>query len=852
MGSSNPAAISYFSSEIFGRPKRPFVSYMSNIQNMSLEDIMGERFGRYSKYIIQDRALPDIRDGLKPVQRRILYSMNKDGNTFDKSYRKSAKSVGNIMGNFHPHGDSSIYDAMVRMSQDWKNREILVEMHGNNGSMDGDPPAAMRYTEARLSEIAGYLLQDIDKKTVPFAWNFDDTEKEPTVLPAAFPNLLVNGSTGISAGYATDIPPHNLAEVIDATVYMIDHPTAKVDKLMEFLPGPDFPTGAIIQGRDEIKKAYETGKGRVVVRSKTEIEKLKGGKEQIVITEIPYEINKANLVKKIDEVRVNNKVAGIAEVRDESDRDGLRIAIELKKDANTELVLNYLFKYTDLQINYNFNMVAIDNFTPRQVGIVPILSSYIAHRREVILARSRFDKEKAEKRLHIVEGLIRVISILDEVIALIRASENKADAKENLKVSYDFTEEQAEAIVTLQLYRLTNTDVVVLQEEEAELREKIAMLAAIIGDERTMYNLMKKELREVKRQFATPRLSSLEDTAKVIEIDTASLIAEEDTYVSVTKAGYIKRTSPRSFSASTLEEIGKRDDDRLLFIQSVKTTQHLLIFTTLGNVIYRPVHELADIRWKDIGEHLSQTITNFETNEEVLYVEVVDQFDDATTYFAATRLGQIKRVERKEFSPWRTYRSKSVKYAKLKDDSDQIVAVAPIKLDDVLLISKNGYALRFNIEEVPVVGAKAAGVKAMNLKADDELQAAFICNTSSFYLLTQRGSLKRVSTEEIPATSRAKRGLQVLRELKSKPHRVLLAGAVSEQGFIGDLFSTEVEDGEQTLVIQSNNGTIYEAILQDLNLSERTSNGSFISDTISDEEVFDAYLKEVFKEEKDN
>ena len=813
---------------------------------------MGERFGRYSKYIIQDRALPDIRDGLKPVQRRILYSMNKDGNTFDKSYRKSAKSVGNIMGNFHPHGDSSIYDAMVRMSQDWKNREILVEMHGNNGSMDGDPPAAMRYTEARLSEIAGYLLQDIEKKTVPFAWNFDDTEKEPTVLPAAFPNLLVNGSTGISAGYATDIPPHNLADVIDATVYMIDHPTAKVEKLMEFLPGPDFPTGAIIQGSDEIKKAYETGKGRVVVRSKTEIEKLKGGKEQIVITEIPYEINKANLVKKIDDVRVNNKVAGIAEVRDESDRDGLRIAIELKKDANTELVLNYLFKYTDLQINYNFNMVAIDNFTPRQVGIVPILSSYIAHRREVILARSRFDKEKAEKRLHIVEGLIRVISILDEVIALIRASENKADAKENLKVSYEFTEEQAEAIVTLQLYRLTNTDVVVLQEEEAELREKIAMLAAIIGDERTMYNLMKKELREVKKKFATPRLSTLEDTAKAIEIDTASLIAEEDTYVSVTKAGYIKRTSPRSFAASTLEEIGKRDDDRLIFVQFAKTTQHLLMFTTLGNVIYRPIHELADIRWKDIGEHLSQTITNFETNEEILYVEVVDQFDDATTYFAATRLGQIKRVERKEFSPWRTYKSKSVKYAKLKDETDQIVAVAPIKLDDVLLISQNGYALRFNIEEVPVVGAKAAGVKAMNLKADDVLQSAFICNTSSFYLLTQRGSLKRVSCEEIPATGRAKRGLQVLRELKNKPHRVFLAGAVAEQGFVGDLFSTEVEENDQTLLVQSNKGTIYESRLQDLNLSERTSNGSFISDTISDEEVFDAYLKEVFKEDKTN
>ncbi|RSJ40509.1 DNA topoisomerase 4 subunit A [Streptococcus gordonii] len=804
---------------------------------------MGERFGRYSKYIIQERALPDIRDGLKPVQRRILYSMNKDGNTFDKGYRKSAKSVGNIMGNFHPHGDSSIYDAMVRMSQDWKNREILVEMHGNNGSMDGDPPAAMRYTEARLSEMAGYLLQDIEKDTVPFAWNFDDTEKEPTVLPAAFPNLLVNGATGISAGYATDIPPHNLAEVIDAVIYMIDHPSAKVDKLMEFLPGPDFPTGAIVQGRDEIKKAYETGKGRVVVRSRTEIEKLKGGKEQIVITEIPYEINKAVLVKKIDDVRVNNKVAGIAEVRDESDRNGLRIAIELKKDANTELILNYLFKYTDLQVNYNFNMVAIDNFTPRLVGIVPILTSYIAHRKEIILARSRFDKAKAEKRLHIVEGLIRVISILDEVIALIRASENKADAKENLKISYDFTEEQAEAIVTLQLYRLTNTDVVVLEEEEAELREKIAMLAAIIGDERTMYNLMKRELRDVKKKFGNPRLSELQDTANAIEINTASLIVEEETYVSVTRSGYIKRTSPRSFSASTLEEIGKRDDDRLIFVSPAKTTQHLLIFTSLGNVIYRPVHELSDIRWKEIGEHLSQTISNFDTKEEVIYTELLDSFEEGT-YFAATKLGQIKRVERKEFSPWRTYKSKALKFAKLKNEDDQVIALAPIKLDDVMLVTKNGYALRFNIEEVPVIGAKAAGVKAINLKKDDVLAAAFIANTDSLYILTQRGSLKRMAVADIPVTSRANRGLQVLRELKTKPHRVFAAGPVYGEAVDFDLFTTEAEASEeQILQVLSNKGTVYDVNLAELGLSERTSNGSFISDTISDEEVFSAYIK---------
>lgn len=821
---------------------------MSNVQNMSLEDIMGDRFGRYSKYIIQERALPDIRDGLKPVQRRILYSMNKDGNTFDKGFRKSAKSVGNVMGNFHPHGDSSIYYAMVRMSQDWKNRATLIEMHGNNGSMDGDPPAAMRYTEARLSEIAGYLLNDIEKKTVPFAWNFDDTEKEPTVLPAAFPNLLVNGVTGISAGYATDIPPHNLAEVIDAVVYLIDHPNANLDKLMTFLPGPDFPTGAIIQGEDGIRKAYETGKGRVVVRSRTAVEDLKGGKKQIVVTEIPYEVNKAVLVKKIDDVRVNNKVPGIAEVRDESDRDGLRIAIELKKDADKQTILNYLLKYTDLQVNYNFNMVAIDHYTPRQVGLIQMLTSYIAHRKDIIVARSKFDKAKAEKRLHIVEGLIRVISILDEVIALIRASENKADAKENLKVSYDFSEEQAEAIVTLQLYRLTNTDIVTLQEEEADLRQQITVLEAIIADERTMYNVMKRELREVKKKFATPRLTELQAQAETIEIDVTSLIVEEDTYVSVTKGGYIKRTSPRSYNASTVEEVGKRDDDELIFVAPAKTTQQLLIFTNLGNVIYRPVHELTDIRWKDIGEHLSQTITNFAANEVVLHAEIVDDFG-TQTYFAATKMGQIKRFERKELTPWRTYKSKAIKFAKLKSEEDQVIAISPIALDNVMLLTQNGYALRFNIEEVPVVGPKAAGVKAINLKDDDVVVSVFIANTDSVFILTQRGSVKRMETDVIPLTNRANRGLLVLRELKTKPHRILLAGPVydEQQDESLDLFTTAPEENldhaSQTLEVHSNNGTVYQVILADLSLSERTSNGAFISDTISDEGIFSATVK---------
>ncbi|SQF23233.1 topoisomerase IV subunit [Streptococcus pyogenes] len=801
---------------------------------------MGERFGRYSKYIIQERALPDIRDGLKPVQRRILYSMNKDGNTFEKGYRKSAKSVGNIMGNFHPHGDSSIYDAMVRMSQNWKNREILVEMHGNNGSMDGDPPAAMRYTEARLSEIAGYLLQDIEKNTVPFAWNFDDTEKEPTVLPAAFPNLLVNGSSGISAGYATDIPPHNLSEVIDAVVYMIDHPKASLEKLMEFLPGPDFPTGGIIQGADEIKKAYETGKGRVVVRSRTEIEELKGGKQQIIVTEIPYEVNKAVLVKKIDDVRVNNKVPGIVEARDESDRTGLRIAIELKKEADSQTILNYLLKYTDLQVNYNFNMVAIDHFTPRQVGLQKILSSYISHRKDIIIERSKFDKAKAEKRLHIVEGLIRVLSILDEIIALIRSSDNKADAKENLKVSYDFSEEQAEAIVTLQLYRLTNTDIVTLQNEENDLRDLITTLSAIIGDEATMYNVMKRELREVKKKFANPRLSELQAESQIIEIDTASLIAEEETFVSVTRGGYLKRTSPRSFNASSLEEVGKRDDDELIFVKQAKTTEHLLLFTTLGNVIYRPIHELTDLRWKDIGEHLSQTISNFATEEEILYADIVTSFDQGL-YVAVTQNGFIKRFDRKELSPWRTYKSKSTKYVKLKDDKDRVVTLSPVIMEDLLLVTKNGYALRFSSQEVPIQGLKSAGVKGINLKNDDSLASAFAVTSNSFFVLTQRGSLKRMAVDDIPQTSRANRGLLVLRELKTKPHRVFLAGGVqsdtSAEQF--DLFTDipEEETNQQMLEVISKTGQTYEIALETLSLSERTSNGSFISDTISDQEV---------------
>lgn len=791
------------------------------IQELALEDVMGDRFGRYSKYIIQERALPDIRDGLKPVQRRILFSMNKDGNTFDKAYRKSAKSVGNVMGNFHPHGDSSIYDAMVRMSQDWKMREELIEMHGNNGSMDGDPSAAMRYTEARLSEIANQLLEDIDKETVPFIWNFDDTEKEPTVLPAKYPNLLVNGSTGISAGYATEIPPHNLAEIIDGTIYLIDHEQATIDKMLSIIHGPDFPTGAIIQGADEIKRAYETGKGKIVVRSKTEIETIKGGKQQIVATEIPYEVNKAVLVKKMDEIRVNRKLDGIAEVRDESDRDGLRVVIELKKEADTETILNYLFKYTDLQINYNFNMVAIDEGTPKQVGLIKILKSYIKHQKSVIVKRSQFDLDKANKRLHIVEGLIKVIDILDEVITIIRASDNKGDSKANLIAAYDFTEAQAEAIVTLQLYRLSNTDILALENEYADLQAKIKELRAIINDENTLLNVLKKELRQVKAKFKSERRSVIQAEVAEIKIEAQSLIADEEVIVSVTKQGYIKRTSMRSFNSSTVSEIGRKEDDILFKIAKASTLQHIIIFTNFGNAWYKPIHELTDLRWKEVGTHLSQNITNYQPNEEVVAVEILSDFDQSTEMLFATRLGMIKRVKLSDFSPWRTYRSKMTQSIKLKGADDMVILATPIVnvLDTVMIATEKGYALQFGLEDVPLQGAKSAGVKAINLKSDDFAVSAFLIDpqVERLMLLTQRGNFKVFNLSELPITSRANRGLLVLKELKNKPHRLFWMAVIQER-----------------LHIETLSGHLVELLPDTFRSNDRISNGSSVIDELND------------------
>jgi len=797
------------------------MSQIQDIQELNLEDVMGDRFGRYSKYIIQDRALPDIRDGLKPVQRRILYAMSIDGNTSDKQFRKSAKTVGNVIGNFHPHGDSSVYEAMVRMSQDWKLRDVLIEMHGNNGSMDGDPAAAMRYTEARLSKISEELLRDLDKQTVEFVLNFDDTEEEPTVLPARYPNLLVNGATGISAGYATEIPTHNLGEVIDATIHAIDHPKATVKELMQFVKGPDFPTGGIIQGIEELEQAYETGRGKVVIRSKTKIESIKGGKSQIIITEIPYEVNKALLVKKIDEIRLNKKIDGIAEVRDESDRTGLQIVVELKKEANAEGILNYLLKNTDLQVNYNFNMVAIDERRPVQVGLKTILTSYINFQKEVITRRTQYDLKKAQDRLHIVDGLMKALSILDEVIALIRNSKDKKHAKERLVETYDFTMIQAEAIVSLQLYRLTNTDITILQNEKLDLNEQIATFLSILKSEKTLLQVMKSELRDLKKKYATPRLTQIQAEIEEIKIETEVLVTEEEVYVVATKQGYYKRVSPRSFASSVPEENGMREGDEVILCQKASTLDNLILFTSKGNYLHLPVHEIPEAKWKDVGNHLSQSIS-LGSNELILsgFIKAKDSDDsykDWTVVFF-TKEGLVKQTLFNEFTTYRGYKTRTSNAMKLKTTTDEVVKVVVTNPEglEVFIVTHCGFGLRYELSEIPVVGTVASGVKAINLRKEDYVAGAMVYSLEhkvvSAFLVSQRGAVKRFNVLEISMLTRAKRGLMVLRELKAKPHRVVFMD--------GEISSTS----EYTIV--ATNGETKVVRPMDLTLVDRTSNGS--------------------------
>ncbi|HID4747348.1 TPA: DNA topoisomerase IV subunit A [Staphylococcus aureus] len=795
------------------------------IQDLSLEDVLGDRFGRYSKYIIQERALPDVCDGLKPVQRRILYAMYSSGNTHDKNFRKSAKTVGDVIGQYHPHGDSSVYEAMVRLSQDWKLRHVLIEMHGNNGSIDNDPPAAMRYTEAKLSLLAEELLRDINKETVSFISNYDDTTLEPMVLPSRFPNLLVNGSTGISAGYATDIPPHNLAEVIQATLKYIDNPDITVNQLMKYIKGPDFPTGGIIQGIDGIKKAYESGKGRIIVRSKVEEETLRNGRKQLIITEIPYEVNKSSLVKRIDELRADKKVDGIVEVRDETDRTGLRIAIELKKDVNSESIKNYLYKNSDLQISYNFNMVAISDGRPKLMGIRQIIDSYLNHQIEVVANRTKFELDNAEKRMHIVEGLIKALSILDKVIELIRSSKNKRDAKENLIEVYEFTEEQAEAIVMLQLYRLTNTDIVALEGEHKELEALIKQLRHILDNHDALLNVIKEELNEIKKKFKSERLSLIEAEIEEIKIDKEVMVPSEEVILSMTRHGYIKRTSIRSYNASGVEDIGLKDGDSLLKHQEVNTQDTVLVFTNKGRYLFIPVHKLADIRWKELGQHVSQ-IVPIEEDEVVINVFNEKDFNTDAFYVFATQNGMIKKSTVPLFKTTRF--NKPLIATKVKENDDLISVMRFEKDQLITIITNKGMSLTYNTSELSDTGLRAAGVKSINLKAEDfVVMTEGVSENDTILMATQRGSLKRISFKILQVAKRAQRGITLLKELKKNPHRIVAAHVVTG------------EHSQYTLYSKSNEE---HGLINDIHKSEQYTNGSFIVDTDDFGEVIDMYI----------
>jgi len=781
---------------------------IEKIFDYTLEDIMGERFGSYSKYIIQDRAIPDARDGLKPVQRRILYSMHKEKNTYDKGYRKSAKTVGDVIGNYHPHGDTSIYDAMVRMSQPWKTRLPYIDMHGNNGSIDGDSPAAYRYTEARLSKISNEMLRDIDKDTVEFAPNFDDTTVEPTVLPARFPALLVYGAQGISAGYATNIPPHNLGEVIDATIHRIDNPNCQLETLMKYVKGPDFPTGGIVEGLDGIKEAYETGRGRIVVKSRYTIEDDKNGK-RIVITEIPFEVNKAQMVKKMDDIRIDKKVDGIVEVRDESAAD-VRIVIDLKKNANADLIVNYFLKNTDMQISYNFNVVSIVNRRPKLLGLREALDAFIQHQKEVVRRRTEFDLAHAKARYHIVEGLIKCISILDEVIKVIRASKNKGDAKDNLVKEFEFTEAQAEAIVTLQLYRLTNTDVVALENEKASLEKIINGLTAILGSEEVLKSVMKKDLRDVRDSYPTPRLTDIKDEITEIKIDETAMIPKEDVVVAVTRDGYIKRTSFRSYTSSNPEDIILKENDYIIGLYEMNTTDTILVFTTGGNYLHIPVHIIPDLKWKDMPKHVSNII---EMPAEESIVTAIPAYDFATdaNIIITSKDGMIKRSKMKEFKLQRYNKASSC--MKLKDN-DQVISALVEEFDTVFLTTNTGYGLSFKTEEIPVIGVKAAGVKAMKLK-DDYLVSVnnFSYNVHEFIsILTTKGTGKRVRLQEFELSTRTRRGIQVIREVKSNPYEILTTFTDDPKNYIG-----------------IKNGEINTLKLTELPIADRYSTGSQIS-----------------------
>ncbi len=800
---------------------------LKRIHDYSLEEIMGERFARYSKYIIQDRAIPDVRDGLKPVQRRIIYAMYRDKNTYDKQFKKCANAVGNVLGKYHPHGDSSVYDALIRMSQSWKQNHILVEVDGNNGSIDGDGPAAYRYTECRLSKISEELLKDIDKDTVMMAPNYSDTLLEPTVLPAKFPNLLVNGTNGISAGYATNIPPHNLIEVCDAVIKRIDSPNCHEDSIYEIIKGPDFPTGGIVEGLDGIKSAFKTGRGKLIVTSKSEFQKNKG-KDQIVISEIPFEVNKALLVKKIDDIRFEKKLDGIAEVRDESDKDSnVRIVIDLKPGADKELVLNYLLKNTELQTTYNYNMVCIDKRRPRLLGIIPIIDAYIEHQKDVILKRTNFDLAFARKEMHITEGLVKAISILDEVIAVIRASKNKPDAIENLVKKFDFTTEQATAIVMLQLYRLTNTDITVLNEKLENLRKIIEELTGILNDESKLKGVIKDELRRMKKEYGVPRKTEISETIKEIKIDQTDLITKEDVIIVLTNDGYLKRVPIKSHNSAD-GETALKPGDYVICYKQTNTLNKLCVFTSRGNYLYLPIHEIPSCKWKDLGKHISNFVT-ISPDDKAVNAFIINENVTNPEVTMFTHEGMVKRTNLNDFIVSRY--SKAYTAMKLKD-TDEVVNVCITK-PNVLIVTKTGYYLNYMASEIPLSGPKAAGVKGINLKDDTVISGICYSEKDEYIdIFTNQKTAKRVKLSELNMLSRAKRGTTLIKKVKSTNYEIIKAFSTSTKDIIG------IKSKDDIYLVKNS----------DIPIMDKESTGSVIlKQTISD--VFISQELDIIKDE---
>ena len=740
-----------------------------------LEDVMGDRYATYAKYVIQDRAIPDVRDGLKPVQRRIIFSMYKSGNTFNKPTKKCAHTVGAVMGTFHPHGDTSIYEALARMSQDWKVRYPLIDFQGNNGSIDGDSPAAYRYTESRLSELSNELIRDIEKKTVDMQLNFDDTEYEPVVLPSRFPNLLVNGTEGIAVALATEIPPHNLREVIDATIYRIGHKTATTEDLLQFVKGPDFPGGGIIYESEGLKNIYLTGRGKVEVAAKAEIVTNKDN-QQIIITEIPYKVVKKDLVYEIDKIIHAKSVSGLIEVRDESDYKGIRIAIDCKKDAKVDLLLKYLKAKTPLVTSYSANMVAIVNGRPKTLTLLDFIDSYIEHQVDVVTRQSKFDLEKFSARLHIVEGLIKASLCINEVVEIIRKSKDKADSKVNLMKHFGFSNEQAEAIVTMPLYKLSHTDEVILENEKKQLIKDIATLQGILEDPAKLNRVLIKDLKQIAEKYGDDRRTQIEQKEDDEKIDKRQLIAEEDTIVVVTRDGYAKRSTIKSFKGSGEDaEPGLKDGDAVVAMGQALTTDYLICFTNLGNYACIPTHKLTENRFKDEGVHLN-TLIQFAPGEKIIKVIALHQLRNDVYLAFLTRFGQIKRMSVSSIETFK--RSRPARCMKLLN-GDEVVGIQVLTGNsNLLVLTSNGMGSLFNENDLTILGSKAGGVKSISGLGKNQaaaLIAAHEDEKAKVILITDKGHERVIDINKITRTARLGKPQEICPSFKGDPHKLVAA-----------------------------------------------------------------------------